>query len=107
MSNKIDAATNNGVADVVRRMLDERSIAAIVTADADLREIGLTSMDMIDLILSVESAFGLHIPEAQITLANFRSISAIDTLIAALRGCNPNVDRPASVDRPVRIARQA
>ena len=66
-------------------MLVERSIDAMVTPDADLREIGLTSLDMVDLVLSVECEFDLQIPEAQITPANFRSISAIDALVNALR----------------------
>ena len=74
-----------GVTEVVRRMLIERSIDGTVTAEADLREIGLTSLDMVDLVLSVECAFDLQIPEAQITPANFRSISAIDALVTALR----------------------
>jgi acyl carrier protein len=73
-----------GVTEVVRRMLAERSITGTVTVDADLREIGLTSLDMVDLVLSVECEFDLHIPEAQITPANFRSISAIDALVNAL-----------------------
>ena len=78
-------ASSGGVTEVVRRMLIERSIDGTVTADADLREIGLTSLDMVDLVLSVEYAFDLQIPEAQITPANFRSISAIDALVNALR----------------------
>jgi acyl carrier protein len=78
-------ASNGGVTEVVRRMLVERSIVGTVTADADLREIGLTSLDMVDLVLSVECEFDLQIPEAQITPANFRSISAIDALVNTLR----------------------
>jgi acyl carrier protein len=78
-------ASNGGVTEVVHRMLVERSIGGTVTADADLREVGLTSLDMVDLVLSVECAFDLQIPEAQITPANFRSISAIDALVNALR----------------------
>jgi acyl carrier protein len=78
-------ASAGGVTEVVRRMLIERSIDGTVTAEADLREIGLTSLDMVDLVLSVECAFDLQIPEAQITPANFRSISAIDALVTALR----------------------
>jgi acyl carrier protein len=101
MSNNTNAATNGGVAEIVRRMLAERSIDATVTADAELREIGLTSMDMVDLVLSVESEFDLQIPEAQITPANFRSIEAIEALVTALD------KRNAGVDRPVTIACQA
>jgi acyl carrier protein len=78
-------SSSRGVTEVVRRMLIERSIDGTVTAEADLREIGLTSLDMVDLVLSVECEFDLQIPEAQITPANFRSISAIDALVTALR----------------------
>jgi acyl carrier protein len=78
-------AASGGVTEVVRRMLLERSIDGTVTANADLREIGLTSLDMVDLVLSVECALDLQIPEAQITPANFRSISAIDSLLNTLR----------------------
>jgi acyl carrier protein len=84
-SMNVSVSSSGGVTDVVRRMLIERSIDGTVTAEADLREIGLTSLDMVDLVLSVECEFDLQIPEAQITPANFRSISAIDALVAALR----------------------
>ena len=84
-SMSMSVASTGGVAEVVRRMLVERSIDGMVTAEADLREIGLTSLDMVDLVLSVECEFDLQIPEAQITPANFRSISAIDALVNALR----------------------
>jgi acyl carrier protein len=78
-------ASNGGVTELVRRMLSERSITGEFTEDADLREVGLTSLDMVDLVLSVESTFDLQIPEAQITPANFRSIAAIDALLNTLR----------------------
>jgi acyl carrier protein len=84
-SMNVSVSSSGGVTDVVRRMLIERSIDGTVTAEADLREIGLTSLDMVDLVLSVECEFDLQIPEAQITPANFRSISAIDALVTALR----------------------
>src|SRR5579871_6126177 len=98
MSINMDTGANGAVTEIVRRMLAERSIHATVTADADLREIGLTSMDMVDLVLSVEAELDVHVPEAQITPANFRSIGAIDALVAKLR------DRTSSVERPVTIS---
>jgi acyl carrier protein len=74
-----------GASKVVSRMLAARSIDSRVTADADLRDIGLTSLDMIDLVLSLERELALEIPESHITPANFRSISTIDALLASLR----------------------
>ncbi len=86
MSSELDLSPRESVVQVVRRILVERSIDRPVSADDDLREIGLTSLDMVDLVLSVESRFDLKIPEAAITPANFRSIAAIDALVTSLRG---------------------
>ena len=86
MSSELDLSPRESVVQVVRRILVERSIDCSVSADDDLREIGLTSLDMVDLVLSVESRFDLKIPEAAITPANFRSIAAIDALVTSLRG---------------------
>jgi acyl carrier protein len=70
---------------VVQRLLSERSIKRSVTPEDDLRDAGLTSMDMVNLVLAVESEFDLMIPEISITPANFRSIAAISRLVGALR----------------------
>jgi acyl carrier protein len=63
----------------------ERSIRRSVSPADDLRDAGLTSMDMVNLVLAVESEFDLMIPEASITPANFRSVAAISSLVGALR----------------------
>ena len=86
MSSELDLSPRESVVQVVRRILVERSIDGPVSADEDLREIGLTSLDMVDLVLSVESRLDLNIPEAAITPANFRSIAAIDALVTSLLG---------------------
>jgi acyl carrier protein len=85
MSMGIETSSKAAVADVVRRILQARAIAQSVPPDADLREAGLTSLDMVSLVLSVESEFGVKIPEREITLANFRSIATIESLVARLR----------------------
>jgi acyl carrier protein len=85
-SPELDVLPKNDVSHVVRRILMQQSIDRPVSANDDLREIGLTSLDMVDLVLSVESEFNVRIPEAAITPANFRSIATIDALINVLRG---------------------
>jgi len=72
------------VVDVVQRLLAERLIGRPVSSDDDLREVGLTSLDMVNLMLSVEAEFDLEIPEIHITPANFRSISTISRLVTEL-----------------------
>jgi acyl carrier protein len=84
-SPELDLLPKKDVSDVVRRILVQQSIDRPVSAHDDLREIGLTSLDMVDLVLSVESEFNVRIPEAAITPANFRSIATIDALINSLR----------------------
>jgi acyl carrier protein len=74
-----------GAMQVVRRMLFERSIDRPVSPDDNLADVGLTSLDIVELVMSVESEFDMSIPETHITPANFRSIAAIDALISSLR----------------------
>ncbi len=85
MSLGIQTSSNIAVADVVRRVLEARSIAQPVKPQQDLREAGLTSLDMVSLVLSVEQEFGIKVPEREITPTNFRSIATIETLVARLR----------------------
>jgi acyl carrier protein len=85
MSVGIETVANVTVTDVVRRILEARAIAQAVQPHDDLREAGLTSLDMVSLVLSVESEFDVKIPERDITPTNFRSIATIETLVARLR----------------------
>ncbi|HKC34200.1 MAG TPA: phosphopantetheine-binding protein [Xanthobacteraceae bacterium] len=73
------------VAALVRRILAERAIDRPFSADDDLREVGLTSLDLVNLVLAVESELAVSIPERDITPANFRSVSTIEALVTALR----------------------
>ena len=69
---------------VVMRLLKQRSITRVVAGGDDLREAGLTSMDMLNLVLAIEGEFNVTIPESGISPANFRSIAAIGALVGTL-----------------------
>lgn len=84
MLNGRNGSPGDRVADVVQRLLAERSISRSVGSEDDLREVGLASLDMVNLMLSVEAEFDLEIPETHITPANFRSIATISTLVTEL-----------------------
>jgi acyl carrier protein len=86
MSSTTDLAANDRVVGLVQDILQRRGIGRPILADEDLREAGLNSLDMVNLMLAVEAEFDLKIPDADMTLRNFRSISAIDALVAALLG---------------------
>jgi len=72
------------VSAVVQRLLAQRSIDRPVGPQDDLRQVGLTSLDMINLVLSVEGEFSVTVPESSINPANFRSIEAISRLVTSL-----------------------
>lgn len=52
--------------------------------DDTLAEIGIASVDMVTLLLSVESEFDLEVPQQEITADRFRSVSTIDALVRQL-----------------------
>ncbi len=56
----------------------------MVFPDDDLRSAGLSSLDMVNLVLAVESEFDVSIPDADITPARFRSIATIAALVKTL-----------------------
>jgi acyl carrier protein len=69
---------------VVREKLLKRGFDRAFSADDDLSEIGLSSLDMVNLMLRVEVEYDLQIPETQMTAENFRSVSRIGRLVAGL-----------------------
>jgi acyl carrier protein len=85
MLNSNGNSPQSRVVAVVQRLLTERSIARAVGPEDDLREAGLTSLDMVSLVLAVEAEFDLLIPEPSIQPANFRSVATISNLVTTLQ----------------------
>jgi acyl carrier protein len=71
---------------IVEAMLLKRSGAIAVAADRNLSEAGLTSLDMVNLMLAVEDEFGIEIPQREMTPDNFRTIAAIERLVSLVAG---------------------
>jgi acyl carrier protein len=66
---------------LVKTILEQNSIANEVLPDSRLVDIGLTSMDMVNLMFGVEAEFDLTIPQSEITPENFQSIAALERMI--------------------------
>jgi acyl carrier protein len=47
-----------------------------------LREAGLTSLDMVNLVLAMEAEFDIEIPQSAMTPENFDTVAAIESLIS-------------------------
>lgn len=69
---------------LVQRLANERSIELPVSSGDSLAEAGLTSLDVVRLVLMVEDQFNIEIPVRELTLTNFRSISTITSLVTKL-----------------------
>jgi acyl carrier protein len=77
----VSANVRGRVVALVKAILDQNSIAVAVLPDSRLVDIGLTSMDMVNLMFGVEAEFDLTIPQSEITPENFQSIEALERMI--------------------------
>ena len=76
--------SNARICDIVRSLLIKRDVREALDVTQPLHEAGLTSLDMVNLMLAVEAEFDLEIPQRQMTPENFRSVAAIERLVGAL-----------------------
>ena len=66
---------------LVEAILEQNATAVEVQPDSRLVDIGLTSMDMVSLMLGVEAEFDFTIPQSEITPENFQSIETLERMI--------------------------
>jgi acyl carrier protein len=85
----LDRANNHSadrITRLVRELLVKRSIERPIDNEDSLTEKGLSSLDIVNLMLGVETEFAIKIPDRDMTPANFRSIAQIDRLVRGLLG---------------------
>ena len=66
---------------LVRSILDQNAIVADLNPQTLLVDVGLTSMDMVNLMLAVEAEFDFTLPQAEITPENFQSVDTLSRLV--------------------------
>ncbi|HSY55953.1 MAG TPA: phosphopantetheine-binding protein [Bradyrhizobium sp.] len=66
---------------LVKSILDQNAITAQLAPATLLVDVGLTSMDMVNLMLAVEAEFDFTIPQEEITPDNFQSVETLKTLV--------------------------
>ena len=69
------------VVSLVQEILAQNEITSDITPGARLVDVGLTSMDMVNLMLGVEAEFDFTIPQAQITPENFQSVETLERMV--------------------------
>jgi acyl carrier protein len=66
---------------LVKSILKQNAIAADLEPATLLVDVGLTSMDMVNLMLAVEAEFDFTIPQGEITPENFQSVATLNRLV--------------------------
>ncbi len=77
-----DSELRNRIIKLVKGILEQNSLSADVTPQAKLVDVGLTSMDMVNLMLGVEAEFDFTIPQSEITPENFQSVETLERMVA-------------------------
>jgi acyl carrier protein len=85
----LTASVQDRVLSVVRSILAQNAITADVHPESRLVDIGLDSMDMVELMLKVEAEFDLTLPQPEITPENFRSVKTMELMILNQLGPGP------------------
>jgi acyl carrier protein len=74
----------NRVAAVVANILAFDGEAPAFAPDDSLYDRGMTSLNMVNLMLAIEAEFGFMIPKRDLHPDNFKSLRAIDGLVSRL-----------------------
>ena len=69
------------ISEIVHDLMRRRQLSPLPTIDQNLREVGLKSLDLVNMMLAIEEEFGIEIPQHQLTMDNFQSIGAIERLV--------------------------
>jgi acyl carrier protein len=73
----------NRLRGLVAAILQQNAIAVELDPQSRLVDAGLTSMDMVNLMLGVEAEFDFTIPQSEITPENFQSIRSLELMVVS------------------------
>ena len=84
MLDQVTSSYTTRIGGLVEEILSRRGVDGPIPAEAELARFGMTSIDMVEVMLGVEAEFDVTIPPGEITLENFRSIAAMQRLVSRL-----------------------
>jgi acyl carrier protein len=79
----VNADIESRLLTLVKSILEQNAITAPLSPATLLVDVGLTSMDMVNLMLAVEAEFDFTIPQSEITPENFQSVETLNRLVAS------------------------
>ena len=74
-------STAERITAIACRLLVKRGNSGTPARGDNLRQAGLTSLDMVNLMLAIEGEFDIEIPQSAMTPDNFDTIDAIESLV--------------------------
>ena len=77
-----DLDVQDRLAGLAKGILVQNGLAAELAPAARLVDAGLTSMDMVNLMLGVEAEFDFTIPQDKITPENFQSVATLERMVS-------------------------
>ena len=77
----VNADVQRRLLDLVQAILKQNAIKAEIDLDSPLVDVGLTSMDMVNLMLAVEAEFDFTIPQSEISPENFQSVRTLERMV--------------------------
>jgi acyl carrier protein len=80
-----NSPTTERITTLVRSILAKRAITRAISRDDVLSDCGISSLDMVNLMLAVETEFDLKIPDREMTPNNFRTVAHIEALVEKLQ----------------------
>ena len=84
MTQTLSTSVRDRLISMVERTLANNSINRPFSINDQLVDIGLTSLDMVNLLFEVEAAFDVTIPSHELTTENFETIAVIENLMTRL-----------------------
>jgi acyl carrier protein len=75
-------STAERITAIAAKLLTKRGNNTIPGRSDNLRDAGLTSLDMVNLMLALEGEFDVEFPQSAMTPDNFDTVTAIESLVA-------------------------
>jgi acyl carrier protein len=86
MLDEADTSVRTRIFGVVNALMRRRELPLLVRADQSLRDAGLKSLDLVNMMLAIEDEFGIEIPQDRLSMDHFRDIGAIERLVSEVSG---------------------
>ena len=81
-----DGSVRTRIFEVVHALMRRRQLPVPVRVDQSLRDAGLKSLDLVNMMLAIEDEFGIAFPQDRLTTDHFRSVGSIELLVTELAG---------------------